>query len=96
MELKRHYKMYKAGKKWVFAAIATISIIAGLNTVAVTTYAAGNNDPQQTTTQNAPNNSNDPQSTTTQNTANNSNDPQSTTTQNTANNSNGPQSTTTQ
>ena len=96
MELKRHYKMYKAGKKWTFAAIATISIIAGLNTVTVTTHAANNNDPQQAITQNAPNNSSDPEATTTQNTAKNSSDPQATTTQNTAKNSSDPQATTTQ
>ena len=69
--------MYKAGKKWVFAAITTASVITGLSMTNTLTYAANTNDP--TTAQNAAN-TNDP--TTAQNAAN-INDP--TTAQNAAN-----------
>ena len=37
MEVKTHYKMYKAGKKWMFAAITAISLGAGLG---IGTYTA--------------------------------------------------------
>ncbi|MDH5100677.1 MucBP domain-containing protein, partial [Lactobacillus kefiranofaciens] len=37
MEVKTHYKMYKAGKKWMFAAIPAISLGAGLG---IGTYTA--------------------------------------------------------
>lgn len=30
MSIKRHYKLYKAGKQWCTAAIATVAILAGL------------------------------------------------------------------
>lgn len=32
-EIKKHYKMYKAGKRWVFCGLATLGIVVGLNTV---------------------------------------------------------------
>ncbi|MFT9052042.1 MULTISPECIES: KxYKxGKxW signal peptide domain-containing protein, partial [Lactobacillaceae] len=65
MDIKKHFKMYKAGKKWVFAAITTASVITGLSMTNTLTYAANTNDP--TTAQNAAN-TNDP--TTAQNAAN--------------------------
>lgn len=30
MELKKHYKMYKSGKMWVSAAVATLALTAGM------------------------------------------------------------------
>ena len=30
METKKHYKMYKSGKLWVSAAVATLALTAGM------------------------------------------------------------------
>lgn len=30
MEEKKHYKMYKSGKMWVSAAVATLALTAGM------------------------------------------------------------------
>lgn len=32
-EIKKHYKMYKAGKQWIFCGLATLGLVVGLNTV---------------------------------------------------------------
>ncbi|MDB8870329.1 mucin-binding protein [Pediococcus acidilactici] len=32
-EIKKHYKMYKAGKRWIFCGLATLGLVVGLNTV---------------------------------------------------------------
>lgn len=32
-EIKKHYKMYKAGKRWIFCGLATLGIVVGLNPV---------------------------------------------------------------
>ena len=36
---KLHYKMYKDGKKWIFAGIATISVGIGLTSMDTTAHA---------------------------------------------------------
>ena len=30
MEIKKHFKLYKSGKQWLVAAVATIAVSAGL------------------------------------------------------------------
>lgn len=51
MDTKKHYKMYKSGKKWCYAAIATISVALGaVVTNSATAQADTNNAPQQNTT----------------------------------------------
>lgn len=60
MEEKKHYKMYKSGKMWVSAAVATLALTAGM---AVSTNASAdettnnNSQAQATTNQNANNDS---------------------------------------
>lgn len=51
--VKKHFKMYKAGKRWLFAAItvATVGVGTGFATQAV---AADGNDPEPTVTQQEP------------------------------------------
>ena len=53
MSLKKHYKLYKAGKQWCTAAIATVAIIAGLTTMETTVHAdkTAATDPLTTQTQ---------------------------------------------
>ena len=50
MDTKKHYKMYKSGKKWCYAAIATMSVALGaVATNSATAQADTNNAPQQNT-----------------------------------------------
>ncbi|WP_143454390.1 KxYKxGKxW signal peptide domain-containing protein, partial [Limosilactobacillus reuteri] len=30
MEVKKHFKLYKGGKQWLVAAVATVAVTAGL------------------------------------------------------------------
>ena len=61
MELKKHYKMYKSGKMWVSAAVATLALTAGM-TVSTNVSAdesTNANQTQATTNQNANSSSNE-------------------------------------
>ena len=46
---KQHYKMYKDGKKWVFAAITVIALGVGLSESTYTVKADSNTDRTQST-----------------------------------------------
>lgn len=82
MNLKKHYKLYKSGKLWVTAAIATVALTTGM--VATTTTNASADTQPQPNASNAPaknagttNNTNDsttPQGNDQNSSANNGND----------------------
>ena len=59
MELKKHYKMYKSGKMWVSAAVATLALTAGMavSTNVSADESTNGNQAQATTNQNANNDS---------------------------------------
>ena len=44
MDTKKHYKMYKSGKKWCYAAIATMSVALGVLTTNGATAQADTTD----------------------------------------------------
>ncbi|MCC4326793.1 glycosyl hydrolase 53 family protein [Limosilactobacillus reuteri] len=48
MELKKHFKLYKSGKQWVTAAVATIAFSAGVLTTTGAVHADTNTGDQQT------------------------------------------------
>lgn len=50
MDTKKHYKMYKSGKKWCYAAIATMSVALGALASSGTTAQADDNANVNTTT----------------------------------------------
>ena len=61
MELKKHYKMYKSGKMWVSAAVATLALTAGMavSTNVSADESTNGNQAQATTNQNANSSSNE-------------------------------------
>ena len=61
MELKKHYKMYKSGKMWVSAAVATLALTAGMavSTNVSADESTNDNQAQATTSQNANSSSNE-------------------------------------
>lgn len=48
MELKKHFKLYKSGKQWVTAAVATIAFSTGVITTTGVVHADTNTGDQQT------------------------------------------------
>ena len=48
MELKKHFKLYKSGKQWVTAAVATIAFSAGVLTTSEVVHADTNTGDQKT------------------------------------------------
>ncbi|TFZ14940.1 adhesin, partial [Limosilactobacillus fermentum] len=82
MEVKTHYRMYKAGKKWMFAAITAISLGAGLGIGTYTAQASSTNT-ANTATNTATGNSN-PTANTATNTATGNSNPTANTATNTA------------
>ncbi|MGK4126710.1 KxYKxGKxW signal peptide domain-containing protein [Limosilactobacillus vaginalis] len=61
MELKKHYKMYKSGKMWVSAAVATLALTAGMavSTNVSADESTNGNQAQATTNQNVNSSSNE-------------------------------------
>lgn len=61
MELKKHYKMYKSGKMWVSAAVATLALTAGMavSTNISADESTNGNQAQATTNQNVNSSSNE-------------------------------------
>ena len=57
MELKKHFKLYKSGKQWVTAAVATIAFSAGVLTTSEVVHADTNTGDQQTEQVTQPSNS---------------------------------------
>lgn len=57
MELKKHFKLYKSGKQWVTAAVATIAFSAGVLTTSEVVHADTNTGDQQTEQFTQPSNS---------------------------------------
>lgn len=57
MELKKHFKLYKSGKQWVTAAVATIAFSAGVLTTSEVVHADTNTSDQQTEQFTQPSNS---------------------------------------
>ena len=51
MSIKKHYKLYKAGKQWCTAAIATVAILAGLTAMTGTIHADDTSSQTQTVEQ---------------------------------------------
>lgn len=49
-EMKEHFKMYKAGKLWLYAGIATFALAAGLSFASTDAHAATANDTAAPTT----------------------------------------------
>lgn len=48
MNLKKHYKLYKSGKLWVTAAIATLALTAGMAVTSTTNASADDQQPSET------------------------------------------------
>ena len=57
MEFKKHFKLYKSGKQWVTAAVATIAFSAGVLTTSEVVHADTNTGDQQTEQVTQPSNS---------------------------------------
>ena len=57
MEFKKHFKLYKSGKQWVTAAVATIAFSAGVLTTSEVVHADTNTSDQQTEQFTQPSNS---------------------------------------
>ena len=57
MEIKKHFKLYKSGKQWVTAAVATIAFSAGVLTTSEVVHADTNTGDQQTEQFTQPSNS---------------------------------------
>lgn len=57
MEFKKHFKLYKSGKQWVTAAVATIAFSAGVLTTSEVVHADTNTSDQQTEQVTQPSNS---------------------------------------
>ena len=57
MEFKKHFKLYKSGKQWVTAAVATIAFSAGVLTTSEVVHADTNTGDQQTEQFTQPSNS---------------------------------------
>lgn len=47
MNLKKHYKLYKSGKLWVTAAIATLALTAGMAVTSTTNASADDQQPSE-------------------------------------------------